>query len=148
MCIVHCYSTYFWYCRYVALGVALRFVMEALQKPLNSKMYLFGILALDKFRSRLREYPRYCTHLLAIDHFSSFPPHLVEVNLALHSLKCLILHSRVHDLLFLFLSIIRLTRNNLIYIFYVRLVDVDDWRWLLILKYFIEFTSVEICIFG
>lgn len=66
--------------RYMALGVALRFVMEALQKPHGSKMYYFGIVALDRFRSRLKEYPRYCQHLMAIQHFNEFPPHLIEVN--------------------------------------------------------------------
>lgn len=65
--------------RYMALGVALRFVMEALQKPHGSKMYYFGIVALDRFRSRLKEYPRYCQHLMAIQHFNEFPPHLIEV---------------------------------------------------------------------
>lgn len=63
---------------YMALGVALRYVMEALQKPHASKMYYFGIVALDKYRSRLKEYPRYCQHLMAIQHFSEFPPHLIE----------------------------------------------------------------------
>ncbi|KAK8742070.1 hypothetical protein OTU49_002091, partial [Cherax quadricarinatus] len=63
---------------YMALGVALRYVMEALQKPHASKMYYFGIVALDRFRSRLKEYPRYCQHLMAIQHFSEFPPHLIE----------------------------------------------------------------------
>lgn len=63
----------------MALGVALRYVMEALQKPHGSKMYYFGIVALDRFRSRLKEYPRYCQHLMAIQHFNEFPPHLIEV---------------------------------------------------------------------
>ncbi|KAG7168806.1 CCR4-NOT transcription complex subunit 1-like 2, partial [Homarus americanus] len=63
---------------YMALGVALRYVMEALQKPHGSKMYYFGIVALDRFRSRLKEYPRYCQHLMAIQHFNEFPPHLIE----------------------------------------------------------------------
>lgn len=63
---------------YMALGVALRYVMEALQKPHGSKMYYFGIVALDKYRSRLKEYPRYCQHLMAIQHFNEFPPHLIE----------------------------------------------------------------------
>ncbi|XP_064089393.1 CCR4-NOT transcription complex subunit 1-like [Macrobrachium nipponense] len=63
---------------YMALGVALRFVMEALHKPHGSKMYYFGIVALDKYRSRLKEYPRYCQHLMAIPHFNEFPPHLIE----------------------------------------------------------------------
>lgn len=63
----------------MALGVALRYVMEALQKPHGSKMYYFGIVALDRFRSRLKEYPRYCQHLMAIQHFNEFQPHLIEV---------------------------------------------------------------------
>ena len=63
---------------FMALGIALRYVMEALQRPHMSKMYYFGVVALDKFRSRLKEYPRYCQHLRAIDHFNEFPPHLQE----------------------------------------------------------------------
>lgn len=69
----------------MALGVALRYVMEALQKPHGSKMYYFGIVALDRFRSRLKEYPRYCQHLMAIQHFNEFPPHLIEVLLSCFS---------------------------------------------------------------
>ena len=64
----------------MALGVALRFVMEALQKPHGSKMYYFGILALDRFKSKLKDYPRYCQHIVGIEHFQHFPPHLAEVN--------------------------------------------------------------------
>ncbi|KAB7502971.1 CCR4-NOT transcription complex subunit 1 [Armadillidium nasatum] len=63
---------------YIALGVALRYVVEALQKPHGSKMYYFGIVALDKFKGRLKDYPRYCHHLMAIEHFNEFPPHLIE----------------------------------------------------------------------
>ena len=37
---------------YMDLGIALRYVLEALKKPYNSKMYFFGIAALDKFKSR------------------------------------------------------------------------------------------------
>lgn len=80
--------------RYMALGVALRYVMEALQKPHGSKMYYFGIVALDRFRSRLKEYPRYCQHLMAIQHFNEFQPHLIEVchdiSIISLSLNCLI----------------------------------------------------------
>lgn len=63
---------------YVALGLALRFVLEALRKPAGSKMYYFGIAALDRFKSRLKEYHKYCEHVRAIPHFSEFPPHLIE----------------------------------------------------------------------
>jgi CCR4-NOT transcription complex subunit 1 len=63
---------------YVALGLALRFVLEALKKPEGSKMYYFGIAALDRFKGRLKEYHKYCEHVRAIGHFSEFPQHLQE----------------------------------------------------------------------
>ena len=71
----------------MVLGVALRYVMEALHKPFGSKMYYFGIVALDRYRSRLKEYPRYCQHLMAVPHFNEFPPHLIEVILLVYQLK-------------------------------------------------------------
>ncbi len=63
---------------YMALGIALRYVLEALRKPFGSKMYYFGIAALDKFKTRLKDYPQYCQHLSAIQHFNEFPPLLTE----------------------------------------------------------------------
>lgn len=63
---------------YMALGLALRFVLDALRKPDGSKMYYFGIAALDRFKSRLKEYHKYCEHVRAIAHFNEFPPHLIE----------------------------------------------------------------------
>ena len=67
------------YFRYMALGIALRYVLEALRKPHGSKMYFFGIAALDRFKTRLKDYPSYCQHLATIPHFSQFPPQLIEV---------------------------------------------------------------------
>ncbi|KAK9891930.1 hypothetical protein WA026_017413 [Henosepilachna vigintioctopunctata] len=73
---------------YIALGLALRFVLDALKKPEGSKMFYFGIAALDRFKSRLKEYHRYCAHVRAIPHFSDFPPHLQEyVDYGLQSLE-------------------------------------------------------------
>lgn len=73
---------------YVALGLALRFVLEALKKPEGSKMYYFGIAALDRFKSRLKDYHKYCEHVRAIPHFSDFPQHLQEyVEYGLQSLE-------------------------------------------------------------
>lgn len=63
---------------YVTLGLALRFVLEALKKSEGSKMYYFGIAALDKFKNRLKEYHKYCEHVRAIPHFNEFPPHLQD----------------------------------------------------------------------
>ena len=40
------------YFSYMALGIALRYVLEALRKPFGSKMYMFGIAALDRFKTR------------------------------------------------------------------------------------------------
>ena len=64
----------------MALGIALRYVLEALRKPHGSKMYYFGIAALDKFKTRMKDYPQYCQHLSAIAHFGEFPQHLMEVS--------------------------------------------------------------------
>ncbi|KAI4469623.1 ccr4-not transcription complex [Holotrichia oblita] len=63
---------------YVYQGLALRFVLEALRKSEGSKMYYFGIVALDRFKSRLKDYHKYCEHVRAIPHFNEFPPHLIE----------------------------------------------------------------------
>ncbi|XP_076878144.1 CCR4-NOT transcription complex subunit 1 isoform X3 [Brachyhypopomus gauderio] len=63
---------------YMALGLALRYVLEALRKPYGSKMYYFGIAALDRFKNRLKDYPQYCQHLASISHFLQFPHHLQE----------------------------------------------------------------------
>jgi len=39
-------------CRYMALGIALRYVLEALKQSPGKKMYMFGLTALDKFKTR------------------------------------------------------------------------------------------------
>ena len=43
-------------------------------------MYYFGIAALDRFKGKLKDYPQYCIHIAAIQHFKEFPAHLVEVS--------------------------------------------------------------------
>uniref|UniRef100_A0A240PK76 Uncharacterized protein n=1 Tax=Anopheles epiroticus TaxID=199890 RepID=A0A240PK76_9DIPT len=63
---------------YVALGLALRCVLDALKKPEGSKMYYFGITALDRFKNKLHLYPKYCEYVHSIAHFSEFPAHLIE----------------------------------------------------------------------
>ena len=63
----------------MGLGLALRYVLDAVKKPPGSKMYYFGVVALDRFRGRLREYPQYCQHLATVEHFKQFPPHLIQV---------------------------------------------------------------------
>ncbi len=52
----------------ITLGIALRYVLEALRKPLNSNMFKFGMCALEQFKQRLVEWPQYCHHILQISH--------------------------------------------------------------------------------
>ena len=66
----------------MTLGIALRYVLEALrQEPSigagNSKMFSFGMYALEQFKSRLAEWPQYCNHILHIPHLQKVYPDVV-----------------------------------------------------------------------
>jgi CCR4-NOT transcription complex subunit 1 len=63
---------------HVPLGIAFRYVLEALRKPANSKMFKFGALALDQFKGRLHEWPQYCAFLAQIPHLRQLNPKLME----------------------------------------------------------------------
>jgi CCR4-NOT transcription complex subunit 1 len=65
----------------ITLGIALRYILEALRKDpeiggSNEKMFRFGKIALEQFRSRLGEWPQYCSHLVQITHL---PKHCLEL---------------------------------------------------------------------
>ena len=62
---------------HITLGMFLRYVLEALRKPVGSKMCKFGAAALESFRERLPEWPQYCQHICAIPHFSQVLPDMV-----------------------------------------------------------------------
>ena len=66
--------------RYLSLKLALRYVHEALKHPPNSKMYLFGMAALEKFKNRLKEFPQFCKSVAAIPHFHQIPLPLRQVH--------------------------------------------------------------------
>ncbi|CAG8523976.1 14374_t:CDS:10, partial [Acaulospora morrowiae] len=71
---------------YYALGIALRYVLNALRNPADSKMFNFGVQALRQFQSRLPEWPQYCSHLLQIPQLQqSFPDIVQTVKSALAS---------------------------------------------------------------
>ncbi|XP_059434806.1 uncharacterized protein LOC132167794 isoform X1 [Corylus avellana] len=53
---------------HLTLGIALRGVLDALRKPADSKMFVFGTMALEQFVDRLIEWPQYCNHILQISH--------------------------------------------------------------------------------
>ena len=60
----------------ITLGIALRYVLEALRKPpsppgttsSSGKMFHFGMFALEQFKGRLHEWPQYCSHIVQIPH--------------------------------------------------------------------------------
>lgn len=57
----------------ITLGIALRYVLEALRKdpaqsPQSGKMFRFGMFALEQFKERLHEWPQYCSHIVQIPH--------------------------------------------------------------------------------
>lgn len=59
----------------ITLGISLRYVLESLRKDpslgeANEKMFNFGKLAVEQFKSRLNEWPQYCSHLIQIPHLS------------------------------------------------------------------------------
>jgi CCR4-NOT transcription complex subunit 1 len=60
------------------LGFALRYVLDALKKPPVSKMFKFGIVALEQFKSRLIEWPQYCAHIIQIPHMHQIYPELMK----------------------------------------------------------------------
>ncbi|XP_020701272.1 CCR4-NOT transcription complex subunit 1 isoform X2 [Dendrobium catenatum] len=64
---------------HIELGIALRFVLDALRKSIDSKMFMFGTKALEQFMDRLVEWPQYCNHILQISHLRSTHAELVAV---------------------------------------------------------------------
>ena len=65
----------------MSLNLALRFIVDALKKPPSSKMYLFGLAALDKCKKRLKDFPQFCASIASISHFQSFPSQLKQVSI-------------------------------------------------------------------
>ncbi|CAM9216626.1 unnamed protein product, partial [Ectocarpus fasciculatus] len=67
----------------ITLGIALRYVLEALRKDPEQggsmeKMFRFGRISLEQFRSRLIEWPQYCSHLIQIAHLQRHCPELYK----------------------------------------------------------------------
>jgi CCR4-NOT transcription complex subunit 1 len=56
---------------YIPLGIAIRYVLDALNCPPETNLFKFGLEALSQFENRLQEWQPLCAALLAI-------PHLIE----------------------------------------------------------------------
>ncbi|GMH87968.1 hypothetical protein TL16_g11021, partial [Triparma laevis f. inornata] len=76
----------------ITLGIALRYVLEALRKqPVpggSGKMFRFGMFALEQFKLRLHEWPQYCSHIIQIPHLKQSHAQLVsEIESAMQKAK-------------------------------------------------------------
>ncbi|KAG9104806.1 hypothetical protein FRC06_009276 [Ceratobasidium sp. 370] len=63
---------------YIPLGIAIRYVLDAVRAPLDSNMFTFGVNALSQFKGRLWEWKALCHALLAIPHLAEARPDLAE----------------------------------------------------------------------
>ena len=52
------------------LGIALRYVLDSLKKPPQSKMFRFGLYALEQFKQRLPSCRRYSSLIVLLFHFT------------------------------------------------------------------------------
>ncbi|KAI0057116.1 Not1-domain-containing protein [Artomyces pyxidatus] len=61
---------------YIPLGIAIRYVIDALNCPPETNLFKFGIQALSRFESRLSEWQPLCRALLDIPHLLEARPDL------------------------------------------------------------------------
>ncbi|CDW52444.1 Not1 and DUF3819 domain containing protein [Trichuris trichiura] len=61
------------------IGIALRLVMDVLRREVDSKLFNFGVAALEQFKSNLKMHPRFCEAIIShIPGFNSFSELLKE----------------------------------------------------------------------
>jgi CCR4-NOT transcription complex subunit 1 len=62
---------------YIPLGIAIRYILDALGCPPHTNLFKFGIQALNRFEFRLAEWRPLCEALLQIPHLAEARPDLV-----------------------------------------------------------------------
>ncbi|WFC98612.1 CCR4-NOT core subunit cdc39 [Malassezia yamatoensis] len=62
----------------IPLGIAVRYVLDALRSPPDSTMFHFGVQALMRFQTRLAEWPQLCQALLALPQLQQTHPELIS----------------------------------------------------------------------
>ncbi|KAF8589926.1 Not1-domain-containing protein [Ramaria rubella] len=63
---------------YIPLGIAIRYVLDALECPPETNLFKFGVQALSRFESRLPEWQPLCEKLLQIPHLLEARPELAD----------------------------------------------------------------------
>mgnify|MGYP002716395462 FL=1 len=72
----------------IPLGIAIRYVVDALESPPESTFFHFGLQALLRFQKRLPEWPQFCQVLLSLPTLTqSHPEMIATVNQALIAAK-------------------------------------------------------------
>src|ERR1700733_15102277 len=61
---------------YIPLGIAIRYILDALTCPPESNLFKFGLQALSRFESRLSEWQPLCQALLRLPHLMEARPEL------------------------------------------------------------------------
>ncbi|SAM86011.1 related to CDC39-transcriptional regulator protein [Ustilago bromivora] len=64
---------------YIPLGIAIRYVLDALRNPPDSNMFKFGLQALLRFQNRLPEWPQLCQALLSMPHLQQSYPNIIRL---------------------------------------------------------------------
>jgi CCR4-NOT transcription complex subunit 1 len=62
---------------YIPLGIAIRYILDALNCPPETNLFKFGVQALGRFEFRLAEWQPLCQALLRIPHLTESRPDLV-----------------------------------------------------------------------
>ena len=57
----------------------MRYVLEALRKPPTSKLFSFGVIALESFKHKLVELPDYTHYVASIPNYDIFPDSIKQV---------------------------------------------------------------------
>ncbi|KAJ7074336.1 Not1-domain-containing protein [Mycena amicta] len=61
---------------YIPLGIAIRYIIDALNCPPETNLFRFGVTALSRFETRLSEWQPLCSRLLRIPHLAEARPDL------------------------------------------------------------------------
>jgi CCR4-NOT transcription complex subunit 1 len=64
---------------YIPLGIAVRYVLDALRYPAESNWFRFGVQALSRFLPRLHEWPSLAQAILNIPHLAQTHPEIANV---------------------------------------------------------------------
>ncbi|KAM0747379.1 Not1-domain-containing protein [Meredithblackwellia eburnea MCA 4105] len=63
---------------FIPLGIAVRYVLDALRNPPDSNWFSFGVQALARFQSRLAEWPQLAHSILQIPHVQTMHPEIAN----------------------------------------------------------------------